>query len=206
MQPGSAPDARRIPSNRTAVFTFFALLRVALRELASRSSASSASTDQSYKQTARGSTSARWPAWPTCSAGCRPLGLAWVELGHEEADDVIASLVHLDPQRPPHVLSTDRDYLELVTEQVQMLNTAMRSGHRLLAEGSPRYITLEMLRGSDRLSGRIGQRAIERWDQAGSLTGSRLAARWPLQVLAFGAGFQARNSGHVSRAAAGAQR
>ncbi|MGH8904603.1 MAG: 5'-3' exonuclease, partial [Egibacteraceae bacterium] len=162
--------------------------------------------DQSYKHNRQEIDLSPLTGLVDVQRGLSMLGLGWIELEHEEADDVIASLVALDPQRPTYVLSTDRDYLQLVTEQVRMLNTAMRSGRRLLgpAEVFDRYgvhpwqwcdfraltgdpadsitgvrgvgaktaarllagdVTLEALRDSDRLGGRVGQRIIDCWDQ-----------------------------------------
>lgn len=212
-----AKVSARDGTDRTAVFAFFALLRVALRELAQPiecivcfdgqfGAASRQQIDRSYKQNRQGLDLSPLAGLVDVQRGLSMLGLGWIELDREEADDVIASLVHLDPRRPKYVLSTDRDYLQLVTEQVQMLNTAMRSGRRLIgpAEVLDRYgvhpwqwcdfraltgdpsdgiagvpgvgvktaaslldgdATLETLRGSERLSGRIGQRIIEHWDQ-----------------------------------------
>jgi 5'-3' exonuclease len=57
-------------------------------------------------------------------------GLAWVELDDQEADDVIASLVALGPERPTAVVSADQDLIQLVTEWVWVLNIARRPGER----------------------------------------------------------------------------
>ncbi len=204
-------------TDRTAVFAFFALLRVALRELdrpveclvcfdGQFGACWRQQADQSYKHNRQEIDLSPLTGLVDVQRGLSMLGLGWIELEHEEADDVIASLVALDPQRPTYVLSTDRDYLQLVTEQVRMLNTAMRSGRRLLgpAEVFDRYgvhpwqwcdfraltgdpadsitgvrgvgaktaarllagdVTLEALRDSDRLGGRVGQRIIDCWDQ-----------------------------------------
>lgn len=204
-------------TDRTAVFAFFALLRVALRELAQPveclvcfdgqfGAAWRQQTDQAYKRNRQMIDLSPLAGLADVQRGLSMLGLAWIELEYEEADDVIASLVRLDPQRPTYVLSTDRDYLQLVTEQMRVLNTAMRSGQRLLgpAEVLERYgvrpwqwcdfraltgdlsdgiagvpgvgaktaarllaggATLEALRDSNRLWGRVGQRIIDCWDQ-----------------------------------------
>jgi DNA polymerase I len=130
-------------TDRTAVFAFFALLRVALRELGQPveclvcfdgqfGACWRQQTDQSYKHNRQAIDLSPLAGLADVQRGLSMLGLAWIELEHEEADDVIASLVRLDPQRPTYILSTDRDYLQLVTEQVRVLNTAMRSGQRLL--------------------------------------------------------------------------
>jgi DNA polymerase I len=139
-------------TDRTAVFAFFALLRVALRDLAEPveclvcfdgqfGAAWRQQTDQTYKQNRQELDLSPLAGLADVQRGLSMLGLGWIELDDEEADDVIASLAHLDPQRPTYILSTDRDYLQLVSEQVRVHNTAMRSGQRLLgpAEVLGRY-------------------------------------------------------------------
>jgi 5'-3' exonuclease len=70
-------------------------------------------------------------------AALRPLldtfGVAWLELDDQEADDVIASLVALDPTRPTGILSSDRDLLQLVTDRVWVLDAARRPGQRYMS-------------------------------------------------------------------------
>jgi DNA polymerase-1 len=212
-----AKVSARDGTDRTAVFAFFALLRVALRQLdqpveciicfdGQFGAQWRQQADQTYKHNRQDIDLSPLVGLPDIQRGLSMLELSWVELDHEEADDVIASLVRLDPQWPTFVLSTDRDYLQLVSEHVRVLNTAMRSGNHLLGptEVFDRYgvhpwqwcdfraltghpadaiagvpgvgvrtaaklladgATLETLKGSDRLNGRIGQRIVECWDQ-----------------------------------------
>ncbi len=129
-------------TDRTAVFAFFALLRVALRQLdqpveclvcfdGQFGAQWRQQVDETYKQNRQEIDLSPIVGLPDIQRGLSMRGVTWVELDQEEADDVIASLVRLDPQRPTFVLSTDRDYLQLVSEYVTVLNTAMRSGNRL---------------------------------------------------------------------------
>jgi DNA polymerase I len=61
-----------------------------------------------------------------------PLGITVVQCDGEEADDVLASLVALAPDRPTVLVTTDRDLLQLVSDTVQVLNPAGKPGQRLL--------------------------------------------------------------------------
>ena len=60
--------------------------------------------------------------------------LAWIEIDTAEADDVIATLVtHVRrdaPDRRVWIMSGDRDFYQLIDDQVRVLNTAMKRGRR----------------------------------------------------------------------------
>ncbi len=58
-------------------------------------------------------------------------GIAWLELPGVEADDLIASVVSLEPTRPCMVMSSDRDFVQLVSHQVRLVDPGRRPGERL---------------------------------------------------------------------------
>ncbi len=139
-------------TDRTAVFAFFALLRAALATLeqpaecivcfdGEHGAARRQQADDGYKRNREAADLRPLLALPDVQRGLATLGVGWIELDDEEADDVIASLVRLDPARSTRIVSTDRDYLQLVTDQVRLLVTAGRGGPRLLgpAEVLDRY-------------------------------------------------------------------
>jgi DNA polymerase-1 len=72
-------------------------------------------------------------------------GIQWIEVDTAEADDVIATLVATTARRQPDrqvwIMSSDRDYYQLVTDRVRVLNTAMHPGRRHIgpAEVLDRY-------------------------------------------------------------------
>ncbi|WP_201296853.1 MULTISPECIES: 5'-3' exonuclease H3TH domain-containing protein [unclassified Nocardiopsis] len=139
----------------TAVFGFFALLRVAIRDEfydppevlvvfdGEHGSDDRKQDDADYKANRPADDDALKPilALPHVKQGLDLHQVAWIEIEDAEADDVIATLVHLDPQRPTRIFSTDRDYYQLLTDQVHVLNTCMHPGKRHIgpAQVSERY-------------------------------------------------------------------
>lgn len=140
----------------TGLFGFFALLRVAVREDlpeppevivvfdGQHGGSDRQEIDPSYKAQRPTDPAALAPIQflPDVKRGLDHCGITWTELDHAEADDVIAALVHTTP--PPRrilLMSRDRDYYQLVTDRVSVLNTKMRSGHRHIgpAEVYARY-------------------------------------------------------------------
>jgi DNA polymerase-1 len=73
-------------------------------------------------------------AIPYVQEGLTAYGIGWIEIETAEADDVIASLVDKTstdtPKRPVWILSGDRDFYQLLTDDVRVLNTAMKRGRR----------------------------------------------------------------------------
>jgi DNA polymerase-1 len=131
----------------TGVFGFFALLRVAVRDEIPAApeiivvfdgelgSAARRAADPGYKAHRPGGEAALAPikALPDIKRGLAAVGISWIEIVDAEADDVIATLVSRVPAgRDVLVMSGDRDMYQLVTDQVLVLNTAMRPGHRLI--------------------------------------------------------------------------
>jgi DNA polymerase-1 len=137
-------------TDRTAVFAFFALLRVALREVAQLAQPAEGAecvvcfdgehgagrrqrTDGAYKANREQIDLTPLLALPDVQRGLSTVGIPWVEIDDQEADDVIASLlIRAASDRRAFVFSTDRDYLQLVDDRVSVLNTAMRAGRRLI--------------------------------------------------------------------------
>src|SRR5690606_39255517 len=56
-------------------------------------------------------------------------GIDWMEIDDAEADDVIATLVREAPGRSRLIMSADRDFHQLLADDVQVLNTAMHPGN-----------------------------------------------------------------------------
>lgn len=135
----------------TGVFGFFALLRVAVRELdvppeivvvfdGENAWGERTAIDQDYK--------AHRPTDPEAMAPIR--ALADVERGLDtlgvprhcvdtaEADDLIASILHScrqsTPRRQVWIMSGDRDFYQLLDRRTRILNTARKSGHRAILE------------------------------------------------------------------------
>ncbi|MEU1752863.1 5'-3' exonuclease H3TH domain-containing protein [Micromonospora matsumotoense] len=131
----------------TGVFAFFALLRVAIREDLTEQPEVIVVFDGQYGGSDRKEIDPTYKAQrPTDEASLAPIqflpdvkrgldqhGIIWTELDHAEADDVIATLVHTTP--PPRqivIMSRDRDYYQLVTDRVRVLNTKMHPGKRYI--------------------------------------------------------------------------
>jgi DNA polymerase-1 len=143
----------------TAEFGFFALLRVAIRDEipdppevlvvfdGEHGAADRQDADADYKANRVLDEAALRPlrAIPHVQRGLDHYGVGWIEIDTAEADDVIAALVattaRRDPGRRVWIMSGDRDFYQLVTEQVRVLNTVMRSGRRHIgpAEVAERY-------------------------------------------------------------------
>jgi DNA polymerase-1 len=129
----------------TGLFGFFALLRVAIRDDIAQAPEVIVVFDGQYGSTDRAEMDPTYKAQrPTDAAALAPIqflpdvkggldqcGISWTELDHAEADDVIAAIVHRTPEpRPILLMSRDRDYYQLVTDRISVLNTKMRAGHR----------------------------------------------------------------------------
>lgn len=132
----------------TGLFAFFALLRVAIRDDmpgaapevivvfdGEHGAASRQQNHDGYKASRPSDDQARRPLQflPDVKRGLDHCGIAWIELEYAEADDVIATVVHATTApRPVIIMSRDRDYYQLVTDRVVVLNTRFRAGHRLV--------------------------------------------------------------------------
>jgi DNA polymerase-1 len=133
----------------TGVFGFFALLRVATRELLAppeivvvfdgeNAWSDRSAIDPAYKAHRRTDEDAMAPIRALCDVirGLDAIGLHHVCIDTAEADDVIASAVQRcraqAPERPVWIMSTDRDFYQLVDERTRILNTARRPGQRVI--------------------------------------------------------------------------
>lgn len=132
----------------TAEFAFFALLRVAIRtEIPTppevivvfdgeHGSDQRKQTDADYKANRIIDDNALKPlrAIPHVQHALTAYGMEWIEIDTAEADDVIATLVTHTTQRWPDrrvwIMSGDRDYYQLITDRILVLNTAMHPGKR----------------------------------------------------------------------------
>ena len=128
--------------NLTGVFAFFALLRKTAREEipdgpaeiivvfdGEHGGADRKAADANYKANRPTDDAALAPllALPDVKRGLDLYGIPWIEHPQDEADDVIASLVHhvarTDPGRTVLLHSRDRDFYQLITDTVRVLNT-----------------------------------------------------------------------------------
>lgn len=118
----------------TPVFVFFALLRSSCRALGAPVECvvcfdgedgikARQGVDPDYKQN-RMDIDVSPLAWlPALKDGLELIGVGWVESPAHEADDVIATLVSRAAGRPRAVLSMDKDFYQLIDEQVTVVNT-----------------------------------------------------------------------------------
>jgi DNA polymerase-1 len=130
----------------TGVFGFFALIRVAVRDELTAfpevvvvfdgelGSAERRRVDPAYKAHRPKDDAALAPikSLPDVKRGLAAIGVRWTEEREAEADDVIATVVHAVPDRDILVMSADRDFYQLVTDRVLVLNTAKPRGQRLI--------------------------------------------------------------------------
>lgn len=143
----------------TAEFGFFALLRVAIRDElpeppevlvvfdGEHGAAERKGSDADYKANRVIDEAALKPlrAIPHVQRALTAYGIGWIEIDTAEADDVIATLVTTArrqvPERHVRIMSGDRDFYQLVDDQVRALNTVMKRGRRHIgpAEVVERY-------------------------------------------------------------------
>ncbi|MGH3832439.1 MAG: 5'-3' exonuclease [Pseudonocardiaceae bacterium] len=132
----------------TGLFAFFALLRAAIRDDVpgaalevivvfdgEHGAASRRQVHDGYKASRPTDDQALLPLQflPDVKRGLDHCGIAWIELEYAEADDVIATVVHATTApRPVIIMSRDRDYYQLITDHVTVLNTRFRTGRKLV--------------------------------------------------------------------------
>jgi DNA polymerase I len=126
----------------TGVFGFLALLRAGLRDNLSEplevivvfdganGTATRRAVDSSYKSGRPQETPEPVKALPDVKRALDACQLTWVEIWDAEADDVIATLAAQCPGEVI-VMSGDKDFFQLPSDRVRILNTARRAGHRL---------------------------------------------------------------------------
>ncbi len=125
----------------TAEFGFFALLRVGQRELSEAECivcfdgqygpAKRQSLNPDYKATRIEADMSPIKALPAIKAGLESVGVLWIEFEDKEADDLIASLCAQSSPREAFIMSTDKDFSQLLDERVFILNTSRKQGHRI---------------------------------------------------------------------------
>jgi DNA polymerase-1 len=136
----------------TGVFGFLALLRAGSRDNVSgqpevivvfdgeNGSAARRAAEPGYKSTCPQGTPEPVKALPDVKRALDACQFTWVEIWDAEADDVIATLAAQAPGQVI-IMSGDKDFYQLVSDRVRILNTACRAGQRLTgpAEVTARY-------------------------------------------------------------------
>ncbi|MEO7195255.1 MAG: 5'-3' exonuclease H3TH domain-containing protein [Pseudonocardiaceae bacterium] len=125
----------------TLVFGFFALIRAAARNLdtpppevivvfdGQDGAAERRALLPQYKPPVTGDEEA-FADLPRIHEGLNLLGIHWIEDNKWEADDVIASLITAQPAREHLIMSTDKDFYQLLSPRVSVLNTQRRADRR----------------------------------------------------------------------------
>ncbi|GAA2756122.1 hypothetical protein GCM10009872_14820 [Actinopolymorpha rutila] len=133
----------------TGVFGFFALLRVAIRELpvapevvvvfdGENAWDERTQVDPSYKAHRPTDDEAMAPIRSLADVvrGLDELGVRQICVDTAEADDIIASMARTcrsqAPRRDVWIMSADRDFHQLLDERTRILNTLRRPGHRVV--------------------------------------------------------------------------
>jgi DNA polymerase I len=131
----------------TCVFGFFALLRAGIRDNLSGpaeifavfdgedGAAKRKAADPGYKANRPTGTPEPVKALGDLKRGLDTSGIGWVEIGDEEADDVIATIATQSAPRDVVIMSGDKDYYQLLSQRVRVLNTARKPGQRLIGPG-----------------------------------------------------------------------
>lgn len=136
----------------TGVFGFLALLRAGLRDNLSgqpevivvfdgeNGPAARRAAEPGYKSTRPQGTPEPVKALPDVKRSLDACQFTWAEIWDAEADDVIATLAAQAPGQVI-IMSGDKDFYQLASDRVRILNTARRAGHRLIgpAEVTARY-------------------------------------------------------------------
>jgi DNA polymerase-1 len=124
----------------TLVFGFFALLRAGARSLeqppeiivvfdGQDGAADRRTLFPAYKPPVSGDEEV-FADLPYIYRGLDLLNIRCVEDNRWEADDVIATLINAAPRREHVIMSTDKDFYQLLSDRVSMLNTQRRAARR----------------------------------------------------------------------------
>jgi DNA polymerase I len=128
----------------TGVFGFFALLRAGLRDNISEptevlvvfdgedGAAKRKAIDPGYKANRPEGTPPPIKSLADVKRGLDTCGIRWAEIEDEEADDAIATIATIAGSRPVTIMSGDKDYYQLLTRRVSILNTARKPGQRTI--------------------------------------------------------------------------
>lgn len=130
--------------DRTAFFGFFALLRKAATKYLQCPAEWIVSFDgqlgsqeriaeyKDYKAQRPQDDNPAIRALPDVKAGLKYIGIPWIEIENSEADDVIATLINRGDSRQFYIMSTDKDFYQLVSDSVFILNTMIKSDNCVL--------------------------------------------------------------------------
>jgi DNA polymerase-1 len=121
----------------TLVFGFFALIRAGARSLDTPpevivvfdGAADRRALLPQYKPPVAGDDEV-FADLPRIHEGLDLLGIHWIENNHWGADDVIAALIAAQPAREHLIMSTDKDFYQLLSHRVSVLNTQRRADCR----------------------------------------------------------------------------
>lgn len=125
-------------SNQTTLFGFFALVCAAIKRV-NQSAEWIVCFDgewgtnvrreeySQYKLNRTNASTEPIQALPGIKEGLESVGIQWVELDEHEADDLISTFVERDLNRMMYILSTDKDFYQLITDRVFVLNTARKA-------------------------------------------------------------------------------
>lgn len=127
----------------TAVFAFFALLRSSCRALEAPVQCvvcfdgedgleQRKASDAEYKQNRIDIDVSPLEWLDDIKKGLDMIGVEWVESRAHEADDVIATLVKRSPGRPRSILSMDKDFYQLIDDEVTVLNTVKKQSRAIV--------------------------------------------------------------------------
>lgn len=130
------------------MFGFFALLRAAARELPAAPEIIVVFDGQDgatgrrvvlprYKPPVAGDERV-FTDLPRIRDGLDLAGISSAEYGTWEADDVMATLIAAQPGREQVIMSTDKDFYQLIDEHTAVLNTSRRAGQRHIHPGDVR--------------------------------------------------------------------
>ncbi|GCE23296.1 5'-3' exonuclease [Dictyobacter kobayashii] len=133
-----APIKSRSGVDRTAVFGFFAIARKAALEIGDaewvvffdgiQGTASRLAENEQYKAQRILKDPTIFTAMPDIKAGLDALQIRWLELETCEADDLISTLITHEAknEREIYIMSTDKDFYQLVSQTTRILNTARK--------------------------------------------------------------------------------
>jgi DNA polymerase I len=131
----------------TCVFGFFALLRAGIRDNISGpteilavfdgedGTAKRKAVEPGYKANRPAGTPEPVKALGDIKRGLDACGIGWIEISDEEAGDVIATITAQAALRDVVIMSGDKDYYQLLSQRVRILNTARKAGQRLIGPG-----------------------------------------------------------------------
>ena len=127
----------------TGVFGFFALLRVGLRQVipapeclvcfdGEYGADARKEIDPGYKNDREAVDMTPIESLADILRGLDCIGIRWFFDDHLEADDVVATIVAKEAGRCTYIMSSDRDFYQLVSASVSILNTQRKPGEKII--------------------------------------------------------------------------